>query len=64
MAEKAAAKKPADATPEDEAWGAPKLMGLGIVALLCALSIIIFMGSRFEGCMYLDGSRPGHAIGR
>lgn len=64
MAEKASAKKPADATPEDDAWSVHKLLGVGIVALLCALSIIIFMGSRYEGCAYPDGSRPGHAIGR
>jgi hypothetical protein len=27
-----------------------------------ALSIIIFMGSRFEGCAYVDGSRPGPTL--
>jgi hypothetical protein len=63
MASKAE-KRPPDATPEDEAWGAGKLLVLGLVALGAALSIIIFMGSRFEGCAYVDGSRPGHAIGR
>ena len=49
--------------PEDVAWTGPKLMGVGIVALLAALSIIVWMGSRFEGCVYVDGSRPGMAIG-
>ena len=64
MAPKAEKKPAPDSTPEDMAWGAGKLLVLGIVALGAALSIIIFMGSRFEGCAYVDGSRPGHAIGR
>lgn len=58
------AEKPPDGTPEDVAWGAGKLLVLGLVAFGTALSIIIFMGSRFEGCAYVDGSRPGHALGR
>ncbi len=57
-------KRPPDGTPEDEAWTAGRLVLIGMIALGTALSIIIFMGSRFEGCAYVDGSRPGHAIGR
>jgi hypothetical protein len=58
-------EKPAETeSPEDVAWSGPKLMGVGFVALLCALSVIIWMGSRFEGCVYVDGSRPGMAIGK
>jgi hypothetical protein len=50
--------------PQDVAWSGPKLIAVGFVAFLAALSLIVWMGSRFEGCMYLDGSRPGMAIGK
>ena len=63
MAEKAETRPP-DGTPEDEAWGAGRLLVVGVLAFGAALSIIVYMGSRFEGCAYVDGSRPGHAIGR
>jgi len=51
------ATKPADIDPQDRVWVPFKLFGLGGVTLLVALSIIIYMGSRLGGCMYLDGSQ-------
>jgi hypothetical protein len=45
-------------------WAPMKLVAVGVGTLLVALTIIIWMGSRFEGCIYMDGSRSGHAIGR
>jgi len=47
-----------------EGWAPMKLVAIGAVSLFTALAIIIFLGSRFEGCVYVDGARPGHAIGR
>ncbi len=46
---------PLEAAPT-EAWGAFKLLFIGIATLGVALTIIIMMGSRLGGCMYLDGS--------
>lgn len=51
-------------TPEDVAWSGPRLMTVGFVSLMAALAVIVFLGSRFQGCFYLDGSRPGMAIGK
>jgi hypothetical protein len=45
---------PAPINPTE--WLPMKLVAAGVVTLLVALSIIIFMGSRLGGCMYLDGS--------
>jgi hypothetical protein len=42
----------------DAAWSPSKLTGLGIVTLLVAISIIVFMATRLTTCMYLDGSQP------
>lgn len=55
---KAEAKKTAAAAPApaESGWGAMKLTLLGVVTLGVALFIIISMGSRLGGCMYLDGS--------
>lgn len=53
---KADANKVAPAA-EPTAGPAPlKLLVLGIITLGIALTIIISMGSRLGGCMYLDGS--------
>jgi|GEM_PF-3585316 len=38
-------------------WAPLKLVALGLLTLFIALSIIIYLGSRLGGCMYLDGSR-------
>jgi hypothetical protein len=54
---KVEATKPSDLSPQDREWVPFKLLGLGGVTLLVALSIIIYMGSRLGGCMYLDGSQ-------
>jgi hypothetical protein len=54
---KVEATKPADIDPQDREWVSYKLFGIGGVTLLIALSIIIYMGSRLGGCMYLDGSQ-------
>jgi hypothetical protein len=51
---KAEANKQAPA--EDAGPGAWKLLFFGFVTLGIALAIIISMGSRLGGCMYLDGS--------
>lgn len=40
----------------DASWSAPKLIGVGLLTLLVSLSVIIFLGSRLGGCMYVDGS--------
>ncbi len=40
----------------DQAWSPTKLTGLGIVTLMIAITIIVFMATRLETCMYLDGS--------
>ena len=55
----AEAIKPSPTTidPQDRSWVGFKLLGLGGVTLLIALTIIIYMGSRLGGCMYLDGSQ-------
>jgi len=54
---KAEAKKAAvEPDVQPTGWGALKLTLLGIVTLGIALTIIISMGSRLGGCMYLDGS--------
>lgn len=54
---KAEAKKTApEPNVQASEWGAMKLTILGIVTLGIALTIIISMGSRLGGCMYLDGS--------
>lgn len=54
---KVEANKPSDMDPQDRIWGTYKLFGIGFVTLFVALSIIIYMGSRLGGCMYLDGSQ-------
>ncbi|CAN5164990.1 hypothetical protein BH09MYX1_BH09MYX1_09800 [soil metagenome] len=52
---KAEANKTPEATPS-AGWGGMKLAILGVITLVIALSIIISLGSRLGGCMYLDGS--------
>jgi hypothetical protein len=42
---------------EDKSWSPSKLTGIGIVTLLVAISIIVFMATRLNTCMYLDGSQ-------
>ncbi len=43
--------------PQPDAGPGPfKLLIFGIITLGIALTIIISMGSRLGGCMYLDGS--------
>ena len=42
---------------EDNKWSPSKLTGLGIVTLLIAIAIIVFMATRLTTCMYLDGSQ-------
>lgn len=56
MAKAEAKKAPAEPVVQEPGWGALKLTLLGIVTLGIALTIIISMGSRLGGCMYLDGS--------
>ena len=51
------ATNPGPLDPQDRSWVPFKLLGLGGVTLFIALSIIIYMGSRLGGCMYLDGSQ-------
>jgi len=63
MSDEMAAEMAAE-TAADEAWTGSRLLGVGIVAFLCALAVIVFLGSRFEGCVYVDGSRPGPALGK
>ena len=41
----------------DNAWSPTKLTGLGIVTLMIAITIIVFMATRLETCMFLDGSQ-------
>ncbi len=38
-----------------------KLVATGVMTLIVALSIIIYLGSRLGGCMYLDGSHGSGA---
>ncbi len=40
----------------DAAWSPTKLVGVGVVTLGIALTIIVFMASHLTTCMYLDGS--------
>ena len=42
---------------EDNSWSPTKLTGLGIVTLIVAIAIIVFMATRLTTCMYLDGSQ-------
>ena len=51
------AKQPSPAEKQDAAWSPTKLVVVGVLTLMVALSVIIFLGSRLGGCMYLDGSR-------
>ncbi len=50
------AKPLSPAERQDAAWSPTRLVGVGILTLIVALSVIIFLGSRLGGCMYLDGS--------
>lgn len=50
------AKNTASESMVESGWGAYKLLGVGIVTLGIALAIIVSMGARLGGCMYLDGS--------
>jgi hypothetical protein len=43
---------------EDASWSPGKLTITGIVTLAIALSIIVFMATRLNTCMFLDGSQP------
>jgi hypothetical protein len=51
-----------DAERADEQWKPMHLVVLGLVTLVVSLSIIVFLGSRVEGCAYVDGSRPGPTL--
>jgi hypothetical protein len=53
------AEQLAHAMKVDAAWSPKKLTGLGIVTLVIAFSIIVFMATRMTTCMYFDGSQPG-----
>jgi hypothetical protein len=67
MAQTTKKGSPTDPMADEEGqggWAPLKLIGVGGFFLFCALSVIIWMGSRFEGCVYVDGARSGHALGR
>jgi hypothetical protein len=42
---------------EDSGWSPSKLTVTGIITLLIAVAIIVFMATRLTTCMYLDGSQ-------
>lgn len=47
-----------------EGWSPLRLVAVAAGTLLVALAVIVWLGSRYEGCVYVDGARPGHALGR
>ena len=40
----------------DDSWSPKGLTALGIVTMVIAISLIVFMATRLTTCMYLDGS--------
>ena len=42
----------------DDSWKPMALTALGFVTMLIAISLIVFMATRLNTCMYLDGSQP------
>jgi len=57
---KAQAQAPSNPVGE-AAWSPIKLFATGVLTLIVALSVIIYLGSRLGGCMYLDGSHGAGA---
>ena len=51
-----------DAERVDAAWSPMKLVLIGLVTLVVALSVIITLGSRIGGCGYLDGAHGAYDI--
>lgn len=47
-----------------DGWSPLRLVAVAAGTLLVALAVIVWLGSRYEGCVYVDGSRSGHALGR
>jgi len=41
----------------DNKWSPKMLTVLGVITLICAISLIVFMATRLQTCMYLDGSQ-------